>query len=154
MKTEIADLWTAALESGEYSQTTNHLRNSTGFCCLGVLCDLYQKETGLGKWEKTATQNGDWFMFNTGSDVSAIGLPIDVMNWSGMTNSAGLPNDAETTDEEGKKDYILEKALVTIEDFNEGDRPGVFYYLSSLNDLAEYDFKQIAEVIKKNVERL
>lgn len=32
--------WVAALRSGEYKQTREFLRTSTGFCCLGVLCDL------------------------------------------------------------------------------------------------------------------
>jgi hypothetical protein len=27
------------------------IRNAKTFCCLGVLCDRYQKETGLGTWD-------------------------------------------------------------------------------------------------------
>jgi hypothetical protein len=33
--------WLAALRSGEYKQTKEYLRTPDGFCCLGVLCDLY-----------------------------------------------------------------------------------------------------------------
>lgn len=37
--------WVEALRSGEYAQTrAGALRDSTGYCCLGVACDLYAKE--------------------------------------------------------------------------------------------------------------
>jgi hypothetical protein len=41
--------WTTALRSGNYKQTVGMLRDSKGFCCLGVACDLVAKEGG-GKW--------------------------------------------------------------------------------------------------------
>lgn len=43
--------WLAALTSGEYKQARGQLRDDIGFCCLGVACDLYIKETGEGRWE-------------------------------------------------------------------------------------------------------
>jgi len=39
--------WIKALRSGKYQQATACLRDSTGFCCLGVACDISKK----GKWE-------------------------------------------------------------------------------------------------------
>lgn len=39
--TELLVRWLAALRSGKYSQTTDALRDERGFCCLGVLCDVY-----------------------------------------------------------------------------------------------------------------
>lgn len=33
--------WVQALRSGKYSQTTNKLQDSNGFCCLGVACKLF-----------------------------------------------------------------------------------------------------------------
>lgn len=39
--------WVAALRSGNYSQTKEVLCDGGGgYCCLGVLCDIYEKETG------------------------------------------------------------------------------------------------------------
>lgn len=38
MKKELRDKWCAALRSGEYAQTRGVLHDSSGFCCLGVLC--------------------------------------------------------------------------------------------------------------------
>lgn len=35
--------WIDALRSGEYKQTVGALRDSSGYCCLGVACDLAVK---------------------------------------------------------------------------------------------------------------
>jgi len=40
MKKELKEKWIEALRSGDYPQTSNHLCDETGWCCLGVLCDL------------------------------------------------------------------------------------------------------------------
>jgi hypothetical protein len=37
-----------ALRSGKYTQTTGALQDRTGYCCLGVMCDIYEKVTGEG----------------------------------------------------------------------------------------------------------
>lgn len=50
MRKEIAERWVAALRSGEYEQTVGYLQTEHGHCCLGVLCDLHMRETGLGEW--------------------------------------------------------------------------------------------------------
>ena len=34
--------WVKALRSGKYKQTKGILKNSKGFCCLGVLCEINQ----------------------------------------------------------------------------------------------------------------
>jgi len=49
MNPRIQKLWIAALNSGNYVQGHNRLRESTqagdySWCCLGVLCDLYEQE--------------------------------------------------------------------------------------------------------------
>ena len=35
-----------ALRSGLYEQTVETLQDENGFCCLGVMCMVYEKETG------------------------------------------------------------------------------------------------------------
>ena len=40
------DLWLEALESGGYTQTQGYLHDTIGWCCLGVACDVYQKQVG------------------------------------------------------------------------------------------------------------
>lgn len=49
MNQEIKAQWVAALRSGAYTKTTEGLHDDTGYCCLGVLCDLAAKQ-GLGRW--------------------------------------------------------------------------------------------------------
>lgn len=41
MNKGIKDRWITALRSEKYSQTKGNLRDDEGYCCLGVLCDLY-----------------------------------------------------------------------------------------------------------------
>lgn len=54
MNPEIKTRWVAALRSGEYKQGERRVLNDDkgGFCCLGVLCDIYAKETG-SEWEQS-----------------------------------------------------------------------------------------------------
>ena len=86
MKTEIAVKWIQALESGDYPQGKGKLRAAEGFCCLGVLCDLFKKETGKGKWERTRYKHK---MFSVDGHRSAVVLPLDVMYWAGLLTIEG-----------------------------------------------------------------
>ncbi|MGA0595643.1 hypothetical protein [Enterovirga sp. CN4-39] len=47
---ELKARWVAALRSGEFKQTTGTLKDSKGYCCLGVLCHVAKDElaTKLG----------------------------------------------------------------------------------------------------------
>jgi len=76
MKQEIKDKWVAALRSGEYKQGKNRLRTDDTYCCLGVLCAVYSKETG----------NGNWGLIDgTFIDGEQIGMgvpPMSIVNWA------------------------------------------------------------------------
>lgn len=50
MNPEIKQRWIDALRSGEYNQDKHSLKTPKGFCCLGVLTDLYLKEKNKD-WE-------------------------------------------------------------------------------------------------------
>ena len=92
MKTEVKEKWIEALTSGEYSQTTDMLKNNEGgFCCLGVLCDLFIKSQDEGRWSL-----GNLFTFNepdVESDLYTTGwdteLPAVVMEWAGLEDAHG-----------------------------------------------------------------
>lgn len=76
--------WIQALQSGEYPQTTGHLHTKNGYCCLGVLCDIYEKQTGQGEWD--GRQNSIVYSFKLPSAKlpSAAGVhfpPNEVLNW-------------------------------------------------------------------------
>jgi hypothetical protein len=93
MKTEIKQKWVNALRSGEYEQSKGYLYSEDGYCCLGVLCDIYCKETNQ-EWT-TVNESGDeyieseitdglvtngYFYLNGESEF----LPQCVVEWSGM----------------------------------------------------------------------
>jgi hypothetical protein len=44
---ENAKKWVAALRSGEYQQGKDWLCKDGNYCCLGVACDIYDKDVGF-----------------------------------------------------------------------------------------------------------
>lgn len=88
MKKEIAELWVKALRDGSYEQAAGRLRkvasdqSITRYCCLGVLCDLYLKETDKGEWI------GEVFKIDR-TDASNVVLPHQVEYWAGMRTRDG-----------------------------------------------------------------
>jgi hypothetical protein len=77
MHKEIADRWVTALRSGQYRKTKGKLcrvakNGNKGWCCLGVLTDLYNKEYK----DDQARVSGGF-------------LPHETMNWSGMRTRVG-----------------------------------------------------------------
>jgi hypothetical protein len=83
MNPEIKAKWLVDLKSGEYKKGTGFLRSSDDkFCCLGVLCDRYQKETGLGKWDFYSVSSKKFCTIPRYFTVTA--LPDEVMEWAGL----------------------------------------------------------------------
>ena len=77
MKADVKKLWLKALRSGKYRQGRDRLRTKTnGYCCLGVLCDVYRKTTKTGKW----VQTDQLWNFEGRSGV----LPYKVRRWAGL----------------------------------------------------------------------
>ena len=80
MNPQIKQKWLNALRSGEYQQTKGFLRKEDGFCCLGVLCDLYGKEN-----------NAEWNLANNGHNYEfqdkESHLPSSVIEWAGVEDS-------------------------------------------------------------------
>jgi len=84
MNSKIKEAWVNALRSGKYEQGTEKLRSVSGYCCLGVLCDLYAQEHDV-EWEfrgnaETNLQPQDYWYFDDQSEF----LPKVVMNWAGL----------------------------------------------------------------------
>lgn len=90
MNPEVKPSWLTALRSGEYKQGTGHLRRilndgvTEGYCCLGVLSDLYCKITGNGSWDPKLSQWGCNFNDNGASDGAD--LLLTVRDWAGLNN--------------------------------------------------------------------
>lgn len=77
----------AALRSGKYTQTMNVLHNTTGFCCLGVACDLAGVE-----WKPHPEAIG---IFVDDTETNHTTLPTSVKMYFGFQVSNGTFRDAE-----------------------------------------------------------
>lgn len=112
MLNENAKKWVAALRSGEYQQTTGRLRKDGGYCCMGVLCDVYAKE-GLGQWGDTFTD-------------SFCVAPADVYMWAGLRGGEGaFGQDREYNCLTCQNDQ-LGKSFSEIADIIESEPKGMF----------------------------
>jgi hypothetical protein len=78
----------ADLRSGKYPQDKGYLRTDKGFCCLGVFCDRFHKETGQGNWIRR--EDGKWFFAVGGYDESSA-LPSEVARWYGLASNPKMP---------------------------------------------------------------
>jgi hypothetical protein len=133
MKETIAKKWVQALRSGRYKQGKDLLKKITKkqerHCCLGVLCDLYNKEQKLKnkppikqKIERDISNRYDVVRFGTTAEL----LPTTVRRWAGVKTSDGM---------------------ILFEDYIRRDS------LSSLNDQG-VTFKSIANLIEKHFKNL
>jgi hypothetical protein len=130
MKKTIANLWVEALRSGKYKQTQEVLHRidskNESFCCLGVLCNLYQQDRRSKKKKCLAVCKKQIEKeYEISYDGFSALLPRPVIKWAGMKT------------ENGSWDGTNEKTS-----------------LIYLNDEDRKTFKSIANVIEKNVENL
>lgn len=122
MNQAIKERWIEALRSGEYQQTQARLRRNQGYCCLGVLCDLYAKEHGLEWEEHEEHEEYEGLKLYTLNQEGSI-LPEDVKNWAEL-------DDRHPSVKVGKTE----------------DTP-----LTYLNDGQRLNFNQIAQIIEEQL---
>jgi hypothetical protein len=131
MKKSKADIWVAALLSGEYEQGSGALLSSDGkYCCLGVGCKVMGVEPRL--WH----QNGDTYI-KFGGD-SAV-LTDDTKEL--LTVNSSCVNVVLTRKE---RQYLDDKYLEVFDADTD---------LTTLNDKG-VSFKDIAKIIKKHYKEL
>lgn len=94
MNKEVKTLWLNALRSGEYKQASSALKTSYGFCCLGVLCDLYRlQHPGSCSWELDKFD----YVFKTGNGGgSGAFLPEVVRKWAELESCSPVANTNQT----------------------------------------------------------
>jgi hypothetical protein len=90
MNPQIKQKWVSALRSGDYQQGQCYLRTNSGFCCLGVLCDLYGKEHNV---EWNLANNGHNYEFQEFESY----LPSSVRKWADLEYCNPPVNDEEST---------------------------------------------------------
>lgn len=144
MDKQIKQRWIDALRSGNYKQGKFWLRRGdkceSSFCCLGVLCDIYNQDTG-NNWSFPE----DPEYIDDGEEPSAceafgfLGeekvLPTDVAEWAGFVVAS---------DGYSIGDYFEGK--VRIKACNLVDK--TVHTLADLNDSGK-TFEDIAEVIEQ-----
>ena len=108
-----------ALRSGEYEQGVEALQCGNTYCCLGVMCAVYERETG----RPLARSRADYVRL---SDIERIeGEDLDaqegVQRWVGLSDSAGMSTGnsslVQLNDSEG---YTLSQIADFIESEPEG----------------------------------
>lgn len=143
MNVKIKARWIRALLSGKYKQTNGALRDTLvvfkgdkeevkrlGYCCLGVLCDIYRRDHPRAKWYKDS-----FYPKGTGS-LGVYGahsiLPTEVARWAGVEATGNL--------------YLKEPLVVKTKE-------GKFSVntLVDANDCARWKFKKIAALIKEHL---
>ncbi len=88
MNERIKKLWIESLRSGLYQQGNGRLRVGDKYCCLGVLCDLYDQEHGTSSWVSgdPITEEG-CYVFRLSGDWDGYNWPWPpeiVSNWAGI----------------------------------------------------------------------
>lgn len=127
MDQAVKQKWLQALRGGQYQQAREALRVGEGFCCLGVLCDLYLKDGQPGEWQEggiieTPAVDRRW---STPTEERVAMLPEAVVLW------AGLHHHEQSTDPR-----VTDRGYTTT--------------LSSLNDNGR-SFTQIAKIIEEQL---
>lgn len=123
--------WLQALEGDEFSQGKKRLRTEEGYCCLGVACEIYKRETGEGEWLKffdESIQKDAWEFILEAKKSSAL-LPSKVSMW--------------LLGEKPKYDFAVSPYLVANEDGDTRDS------LTVLND-SGVSFKEIAAAVREH----
>lgn len=120
-KAKARELWFKALESGEYQQTTKTLQDELGYCCLGVLCRVYEKHMGSVLNEEISLITGQKTTLK-GGDLDE--QPNGVKDWVGLRNGQGLP-------------------------YN-GNEDAVTFSCVNLNDTKRLTFPEIAAYLRSN----
>ncbi len=134
MKKSIANKWVKALRSGKYTQTKNHLCDSVGHCCLGVLCELYIKDTK------------DNIKVDTDYAGESELLPECVVAWAGMVyeEEKGWNNKSCGT-------FLIGDKQVCLASWNDGQsRP----FRNKDNSVVKGTFDNIANVIEKHYDKI
>lgn len=103
MNEEVKQLWVSALRSGEYKQGTVRLKTvnpdgPTLHCCLGVLCELHDKQYGCEQsFDNISGSLPEHVRIWADLDESIprISRPADSYYSAGYTTSISFLNDVE-----------------------------------------------------------
>lgn len=121
MNTEVKAAWLDALRSGNYKQGKRRLRRDSQFCCLGVLCDL-AVQTGVISY--TTHPSDENTIYYYGKEQACNYLPEEVIKWADLDS----------------RNPRVDESF---------DRISHNVSLGGINDVMDYTFEGIADVIEK-----
>lgn len=101
--------WVAALRSGKYGQAEGSLRKDDGYCCLGVLTDLYIKKKGL-EWDVVQEESYKSYTF-LGCDSYP---PPDVLDWAGMWSERSVTRYGKYLDDLNDEDELTFSEIANV----------------------------------------
>lgn len=135
MNPQVKEKWIDALLSGKYEQGSEKLRGANGYCCLGVLCDLYAQEQNKewdfkGYSENSEEQNThpmDYWVFDGESEF----LPDSVREWAGMTFKNPQVR-VDVTDSDCEDEWFYHDEIANLNDTG--------YSFKELSNLIEQQF--------------
>ena len=84
MNKEAKKLWIEGLTSGDYLQSAAQLCNTNGFCCLGVLTDIFILIHQDYNWLKNITTGREYNKKEF--YVGLVQLPEIVARWAGLAS--------------------------------------------------------------------
>jgi hypothetical protein len=160
MKDSVRELWADALakpvKDGGYRQTTHSLSKTnrsgqSAYCGLGVLVDLYHKETGNGEWvagfkyHKSKVQE---FHFRLNNKTYSSGLPREVIAWAGLHRSAESGPAVDllgTASDENVSKGVREVARKVVKLFPWNTTTSFIF----LNDTARLKFPALAKLLRE-----
>ena len=140
MNPEIKQRWVYALRNDYKQQSDGKLRTNNGFCCLGVLCDLYLKDH-KEEWELVShsdeSQSQDYYKCFDSSEI----LPRSVCRWAGLSSNNPILQVTEDP-EGGEFETYYDDDELLVSKMSED--------IACLNDTG-YTFSSIADLIEKQL---
>lgn len=133
MNTEHFKAWIAALRSDRYGQCTGQLRDSDGYCCLGVLADISPVP-----WSDEPSTDDVWVPGVDCEDPGAGTPGPGVMSWLDLSAERG---DLTPDWPEGLMTQGDERGHIT-------GYPLYLLTATHMNDECRFTFAQIADVFE------
>lgn len=87
MRKSVKDKWVAALKSGKYKHARGCLNDGSGYCCLGVLCEVFIAE---GNVLNVGTDDSGFVAYNKEAHYP----PDEVLRWAGIQHLNGMARGA------------------------------------------------------------
>lgn len=144
MDQEIKERWVAALRSGDYPQARSKLNDGTGFCCLGVLCEIAEQDQVVIRKQRFPRDHVEYVSKVDPEDYEIAILPKAVAEWSELKQNPVIYAPLSFFSE----DEVRELWQSTL-DRVVGDTVRVT--LAELNDHYRFDFNKIADIIEASI---